>query len=115
MALNVFVPPVGPSPGTENTPEFRILESEFGDGYSQSTRDGLNHIRQVRQLRWDTLTPDQANAIEGFILAQGGDTPFLYAMTDDVQRQWRCKKYTRTNGTPVTISAEFREDFSLQG
>jgi phage-related protein len=115
MALDTFNPPVRPSPSPENSPEFRVLEAEFGDGYTQATRDGLNHIRDVVSLRWDTLTPDQANTIETFLRDKGGDTPFLFTLADDVERQWKCKKYSRTRSNPATISAEFREDFSLVG
>jgi phage-related protein len=113
MALATFAPPVDPSPGTDTSPEFKLKKAEFGDGYSQMTRDGLNHIRRVVSLRWDTLTQSQANNIENFILARGGDTPFLYALRGDTARQWTCERISRTRGSPNTVSLELRESFAL--
>jgi phage-related protein len=113
MALATFTPPVDPSPGTDNTPEFKIKEAQFGDGYTQVTRDGLNHIRDVVNLRWDVLTPEQADTIEAFIVGKGGDTPFKYALRGDTTRQWTCKRYSRSRGSPNTMTAEFRENFSI--
>lgn len=113
MPLNSFTPPVAPSPGTENTPEIRLKKAEFGDGYTQTSRDGLNHIRDVVSLKWDVLTEAQADTIEAFIRTQGGDTPFLYALRGDVVRQWTCEKYTRTRGSPNTVTAEFRASFAI--
>src|SRR5690606_29261995 len=44
-AIPTFDPPFAPSPGAQNKPEIKILQAEFGDGYSQPTPNGLNHIR----------------------------------------------------------------------
>ena len=46
MALLTFTPPVGPSPGTAHKPTVNLFETEFGDGYSQPTPKGLNHVRK---------------------------------------------------------------------
>jgi hypothetical protein len=61
-------------------------------------------------LKWDSLSEAQADEIEAFIRAKG---PFHYALRGDLLRQWTCEKYSRTRGTPNTISAELRADFSL--
>ena len=111
--LNTFCPPVGPSPGTKNKPEIKLKEAAFGDGYTQTTRDGLNYIRKVVTLQWDVLIESEASAIENFILTQGGDTPFYFALRGDISRKWTCKDYDRAWKTPNTVSATFREDFSL--
>jgi phage-related protein len=113
MALATFNPPVPPSPGTDTAPEFKLRKAPFGDGYSQITRDGLNHIRRVVSLRWDTLTEAQAETIESWILGKGGDTPFLYALRGDTARQWTCDRISRTRGTPNTVSLELRESFAV--
>lgn len=95
------------------TPEFKLKKADFGDGYSQVTRDGLNHIRRVVSLRWDVLTEAQADTIENWILGKGGDTPFLYALRGDAARQWTCERISRTRGSPNTVAIELREDFAL--
>ena len=78
MSLDTFYPPVAPSPGTSRKPELDILKASFGDGYGQSVPNGINHQRQVHNLRWDVLTEGQANAIESFLEAKGGYRAFLY-------------------------------------
>ena len=112
MPLQTFIPPIPPSK-SDVRPEFKILEAEFGDGYTQSVPDGLNHIRDVANLSWDALTPAQADTIETFIRNHGGTTPFLYTLSDSAtQRQWVCKEFSRTRGTPNKVTATFRQDFS---
>ncbi|WP_246733473.1 phage tail protein [Methylobacterium sp. BTF04] len=56
----------------------KILKAEFGDGYSQSAGDGMNHIRKVFDLKWDPLTDGQAATIEVFLERHGSTKPFLY-------------------------------------
>jgi phage-related protein len=113
MTLATFNPPVGPSPGTSTRPELRLKKAEFGDGYTQTTRDGLNHLRRVVALKWDMLTEPQADTIEVFFETQGGDMPFLYALRGDVLRQWTCEEWERTRDSPNTVSATLRECFTL--
>jgi phage-related protein len=110
--LNNFLPPVDPSPGTKTKPELKLKEAAFGDGYTQTTRDGLNHMRRVVTLQWDVLRLDQAIAIEAFFENQGGDTPFYYALSGDTVRKWSCKDWDRSRKAPNTCAATLREDFS---
>jgi len=113
MALNTFTPPVGPSSGTKTKPEIKLKEAQFGDGYTQTTRDGLNHLRKVVTLQWDILLEAQGDAIENFFDAQGGDTPFYYTIRGDISRKWTCKDYDRTHGEVNKVTATLREDFSI--
>lgn len=63
-------------------------------------------------LKWDTLTIAQAQALENFFVGKGGDTPFLYALSDDTTRQWRCKEFARERSGTNTFDATLIEDFS---
>jgi phage-related protein len=114
MTLPTFNPPVAPSPGTADKPEINLLEAEFGDGYSQPTPNGLNHIRRVLRLTWDVLTPDQAESILSFFRARGGSKPFLYTPRDEATpvawtcREWRDQSIT---GGLLTVSATLRQSF----
>jgi phage-related protein len=82
MTLPTFSPPIAPAPGLRRKPEVRLRVAEFGEGYTQITRD-LNHIRKVETLEWPVLTVAQANQIVGFLEERGGDQPFLYRLPDD--------------------------------
>lgn len=115
MALT-FTPPIAPSPGTTVKPTFKLLKAEFGDGYTQTTRHGLNHRRRSISLTWETLTPAQAATIIDFLNARGGDEPFWYTPSDElVPILWTCEEFEdkRKQGGLRTVSAVFVESFNL--
>ncbi|MFG1314707.1 phage tail protein [Xanthobacter autotrophicus] len=116
MALETFVPPIPPSPSTGNKPELKLLEAQFGDGYTQTTRDGMNHIRDNVSLTWDLLLPAQADAIDAFFRTKGGDTPFLYKpVMFAAPVRWTCKEWSHDvieNGFR-TITATLKRDFNV--
>lgn len=113
MALETFNPPVPPSPGTETETTLKLKTAQFGDGYTQETRDGLNHMRLKAELRWEVLLPADAATIETFFRNHGGDTPFYYALAHDTTRKWTCKVWKRTRDTPNSMTATLEESFSL--
>lgn len=61
-ALVSFLPPRNPDPGMGRKPESKILSAGFGDGYTQETADGINHIRDVMTLTWSGLTQLEADS-----------------------------------------------------
>ncbi len=115
MPLLTFVPPIGPSPGVGHGREFKLLEAEFGDGYSQHTPKGLNHIRKMLDLKWDALTLEQRNEIIEFLDHHQGNIPFFFRPYGETfTLKWTCKEY---DSSPVdgvwTLSAKFVQSFSL--
>lgn len=94
MQLPTFCPPVGPSPGTTKKYNLKLREAEFGDGYSQITPAGLNHIRLTVSLRWDALLYDQAQEIEHFFTERQGNLAFYYRPFGLPQTlKWTCKEF----------------------
>jgi len=94
MPLPTFTPPIGPSPGTTHRFEIKLREAEFGDGYSQTTPAGLNHIVLNVPLQWDALTLEQAKAIENFFLEREGYKAFYYQPFGiDQSLKWTCKEF----------------------
>lgn len=111
--MRTFYPPLPPT-STQDKPEFKILEADFGDGYTQTVSDGMNSVRSVLSISWETLTAAQAEAIESFIRSTKGAETFLYTLSDSpTQMKWTCKEITRTRGTPNKIDAVFRQSFSF--
>ncbi|UJW85768.1 phage tail protein [Devosia sp. SL43] len=97
MTAPVFNPPLAPSPGTQHKRALKLLEAGFGDGYSQPTPDGLNHIRRSVSLTWDALTLAQKDAIDDFFVGKGGTQSFLYQPHGDaVPVLWTCKEWSVT-------------------
>lgn len=89
-----FNPPIAPSPGTMHRPQVKLLQAEFGDGYSQATPAGLNHIRQTIELRWDVLEQDEKHAILAFLERHQGNKPFHYQVPGDCRRTWTCADWS---------------------
>jgi phage-related protein len=85
MTMVEFIPPQEPSPGATNKPEIKILKAAFGDGYSQPTPDGLNHVRSVLALQWDGLERCERDEIVNFLEDRGGTEPFVFRMPEDRQ------------------------------
>lgn len=109
MTLQTFTPPIAPS-STKKRPKLRLLKAEFGDGYTQTTRDGMNHQRNVIDLTWEVLTPAQADAITAFFEEHGGDTPFLYNGTKFTCEVW---EDSTGRGGFRTITATFEQSFNI--
>jgi phage-related protein len=113
MALDTFAPPYDPSPGTSTKPRLKLLSVDFGDGYTQEMPDGINFLKREVSLTWEALTIVQAAALETFMEGKGGYIPFLYALSNDTVRQWKCKDWSRKRQNPDSFTATFIEDFSL--
>ncbi|WP_036264416.1 phage tail protein [Methylocapsa aurea] len=116
MPIQTFNPPVKPSAGLRSKPEIKIAKASFGDGYTQSSPDGINYVRQVVELTWDVLTASQASSITTFFSSQGGYLSFLYQIPgDSMQIKYTCDDWSDThlsNGLHK-ITATFRQSFNL--
>jgi phage-related protein len=92
----------------------KILEAEFGDGYSQPTPNGLNHIRESVELTWNGLLDWEMCEIDAFLRAHKGTIPFYYTPVGDcAPRKWTCKEWQRSAKAPWSMSATFVENFTL--
>jgi phage-related protein len=117
MAADTFTPPINPSPGLTEKPELKILQAEFGDGFSQPTPDGLNHIRRVIDLTWDVLEQDEMEAIRDFLEEHGGTEAFRYTLPNEaISRLYRCAEWQviALQVDLYSISATFRQTFGAQ-
>lgn len=115
MALLTFTPPVGPSPGTSHKPKLSILDAEFGDGYSQPTPNGINHIKHNVALKWDALTYEQMAEIVGFLTRHGGTRAFYFRpFGEGVTRKWTCREWDHNADDGVwSVTATLVESFTL--
>jgi phage-related protein len=116
MTLATFTPPVAPEYGASNKPKIKLLEAEFGDGYTQTARDGVNHIRATWELNWPVLKPTDAEEIETFITEHGGDVAFYWTAPDKPSPQkWTCKDWSFTIAGPNhrSIRATFVQSFNI--
>jgi phage-related protein len=116
MPLPTFYPPVGPSPGTGYTPTVSLWEADFGDGYSQSTPKGLNHIKKSYSLAWKVLTEDQYYEITDFLEGQQGNKPFWFQPFGAREpMKFTCKEWAPTSDAGLwSITATFVQSFTNQ-
>jgi phage-related protein len=118
MAFPTFTPPRLPSPGTSLKKKPKLNKAEFGDGYTQVSRAGLNHLRREIQLSWEKLTPSEANTIENFLTLRGGDQPFYYTPSNEATPvKWTCEDWsTKVEKTGFhMVSATFVQSFQHDG
>ncbi|TIX27745.1 phage tail protein [Mesorhizobium sp.] len=115
MTWQTFNPPVAPSPGTRNKPEIKLLKADFGDGYTQTSPDGLNHIRRTLSLNWECLLPWQKDQIVQFFEDHAGWEPFYYTPSNENQPvKWTCEDWDDTRASDgFKVSAILKQDFSV--
>lgn len=99
----------------------RILETNFGDGYTQRALDGINSIVDKWSLSW-TVTSTDADTLTDFFEARGGYESFDWTPHGEtVSKKWTCKSWSKnpTGGKDSTgneiwdISASFKQEFDL--
>ena len=116
MTLPTFAPPVNPSPGLSSTPELKLVKSEFGDGYTLASPQGLNHIRQVVEATWDVLDRPERDQIIAFFNERAGYQPFYWRTQHaDAPLKWTVETWSDTviSGDFHRVTATFRQSFSL--
>lgn len=111
----VFKPAANPDVDPDFTEQPDVVATRFGDGYSQRTPRGLNHITASLTLSWGMLAYANEDAIRVFFRERGGYKPFWYGLPGDSLRQWRCVRWgggERFN--PFRrIRAEFERTYDL--
>lgn len=116
MAVPTFIPPKAPSVGASTEPKISLFENEFGDGYTQRSPKGLNHVRETAELKFELLTASQSVAVRAFLQERGGYKPFLYTLPGETTPlRFICKKWKRAfeEGDLQTITLTLEQDFSI--
>lgn len=71
----------------------RIIGADFGDGYSQESPDGINHILESWALVFEDRYPDEILAIEAFLTARKGTEKFEYVNRMGTTITVKCKEW----------------------
>ena len=108
-------PAVTPSYGAQKTSRPRVRIAQFGDGYEQRTRFGINQNPKEWNLSWQNITEANSDSIETFLDARAADgasfdwTPPAEATS----YKWVCLEWDKQiNYTGrATITATFRQVF----
>jgi phage-related protein len=89
-----------------------LLRAQYGDGYAQVARDGLNQVAQTIKIDVSPINKALAQDIYAFLTAQMiYGKPFLWtppAPAPQVQVLWTCEKrsWKRFGGTIVGVTAD---------
>ncbi|WP_211195175.1 phage tail protein [Stenotrophomonas maltophilia] len=94
------------------TGDFLVKEARFGDGYRQTSADGLNNESQ----QWPISIVGRESKVGpalAFLRARQGAVSFLWTPPLGVQGYYLCKTYTLTpHGNGVyTLAATFEQTF----
>lgn len=95
-------------PSTTRKPRTRVMQ--FGDGYSQRSKDGLNNDLRTLSLKF-RKRDSEIDCIDRFLGERGGVESFFYIHKDGVPRLYICEEWTRVDLDFQTseISATFKE------
>lgn len=98
-----------PAWGTSLDKKPKILKAQFGDGYSQRTKDGINNNPGVWNLSLDEKTDVEADAIMAFLDARGGAEAFYWTppssstqvvvTCENCRRSWKAFNSNTINAT----------------
>lgn len=115
MALLTFAPPIAPSPGTNFNPKVSLNQADFGDGYTQASPRGINHIKETVDLRWNGLTEMEYVTIRSFFEDHGGYLPFWYQVRGRAApMKWTCAEWSGSDSSPWTFQAKLVQNFGAK-
>jgi len=101
-----------PSVDSSQEESTKVLESVFGDGYSQTVPDGINSIKRVWNVSF-TGSISYVNEIRDFLRLRGGTESFDWTPVGEEAGKWKCKNWSKVfpSGNVHKIRATFGEVF----
>jgi phage-related protein len=112
MALPVFSWAVSYDTQMSATPV--LLKAQFGDGYVQRARNGINNVVPSWPIKIDVLENSDAIAIDNFLTELGGCDPFYWRNPYGIVGRYICEAWTLVPHVPgrSDFTATFIQDFS---
>jgi len=110
------LPNISPSYSSQEAVDFKILEADFGDGYSQRAADGLNSKKTEWSIVWENRENADIALLYNFLIDKLGYEAFYWTPPgESVVRKWIARGLEKT---PVsvgysTLTTEFEEVFDL--
>lgn len=110
------LPNIELSYGTDMTTSYRVKRVDFGDGYAQRARDGLNTVRQRWKLVWERVSNTEAETLRNFFNGLAGVgiiewTPY----NQSTELKWTASDLSSkpVGPTTTTISVTLTQEFDL--
>ena len=111
--LPTTVTPVRSTSPSTNT---RILQAQFGDGYTQRAGDGINTVIQKWDVQWVNLDSTDSDELIDFFEARGGYESFRWIPPgSSLYQKFICKQWSETHpgNSKKNLNASFDEVFDL--
>jgi len=105
-------PSIAPSYGASKASRPNVKSVQFGDGYSQRLRYGLNTDLKSWTLTWQNISETDSDTIETFLEARGGAEHFDWSPIDETETyKWVCQQWSKTVPylNRATITATFQQ------
>ncbi|MBU3627139.1 phage tail protein [Polynucleobacter sp. JS-Safj-400b-B2] len=92
-----------------------VYSAKFGDGYEQNSPKGINFQPATWSLQFKGQTLAIAQAIDAFLIAQGGYLKFTWTPPGSAQCLWLCKQWQlrQLPGGVNDVSATFIQQFGI--
>jgi phage-related protein len=107
-------PYINPTYGAQKSSQPKIKETQFGDGYSQRIRWGLNQNPKKWSLTWE-VSETEADTIETFLNARANDgASFDWTPPDEsTSYKWTCYQWQKSIPylNRASITATFTQVF----
>ena len=100
------------------TVENRILEAQFGNGYKQSTKDGINSDIDHWTIQYAPLEGANLTNVDSFLSTVGVTEWFTWTpIGEAVEKKWTIDKDSinrkMLNTTKFLVSFKMTQDFTL--
>jgi phage-related protein len=94
----------------------RIIEAQFGDGYTQRAGDGINTVVDTWNLEWNCLDSTSYLEMVNFLKARGGYESFTFIPPgESSSKKFTCKEWSTSHpgNSKYILTADFLEVFDL--
>ena len=102
-----------PSYNSALNKEPATIDAKFGDGYEQSSANGINNVRKRWSLQFAFKTQSEADAIDAFLTTRAGWESFTWTDPDGATLAYRCKAWQKlpVSYNNYTVSCVFEQVF----
>lgn len=115
--ININMPlPDRISQSSSSSQEYRVILAQFGNGYEQRQKDGINNSIQQWSVTWENINTSESNEIITAFDTAAGIEPFLWQPPNANQvRKYKVERYDQSvlSGSLSTVSATLKQVFDI--
>lgn len=112
MATLTF-PLIDCSPATKKQHKPKVLRTRFKNGFSQSTRDGVNNAPEQWGVVWENITQAEMQEINSFLRDRGGGEKFYWTPPmEAIAKLYTCEDWSVQGGSDIwSVTATFLQEY----